>query len=367
LYLQLLEVLRSYSSLVNQQERTAMATRNRVTATVRTNIIDLDTAERIAADGRTVSASSPRTRGRSLLMLGEQAGDQEQQNDGKGVSGMADPVEPGSIRTWYHEQGAGEPLVLLLVRGQARDRSRALRLLERALATADTMGIRTLQATQAAQDGGPMPAEPTGAVAETARTLFRREGEYWTVAYDGAVVRLHDAKGLRHLARLLAHPGREFHAVDLEAADRPAATAAPAGAPGRAQGGELAVRADLGDAGELLDATAKAAYRARLVELRAELEEAEGCNDPARAAKARAELDFLVGELARAVGLGGRDRRASAHAERARLNATRAIRAAMANVARANPALGRHLAATIRTGRYCVYTPDPRALIAWER
>jgi ribosomal protein L11 len=49
LYLQLLEVLRSYSSSVNQQERTAMATRNRVTATVRTNIIDLDTAERIAA------------------------------------------------------------------------------------------------------------------------------------------------------------------------------------------------------------------------------------------------------------------------------------------------------------------------------
>jgi hypothetical protein len=63
--------------------------------------------------------------------------------------------------------------------------------------------------------------------------------------------------------------------------------------------------------------------------------------------------DFLVDELARAAGLGGRDRRAASHAERARLNATRAIRAAMANLARANPALGRHLAATVRTGRYC--------------
>jgi hypothetical protein len=127
------------------------------------------------------------------------------------------------------------------------------------------------------------------------------------------------------------------------------------------------VRADLGDAGELLDATAKAAYKARLAELRAELEEAERCNDPARAATARQELDFLVGELARAVGLGGRDRRAASHAERARLNATRAIRAAMANLARADPALGRHLAATVRTGRYRAYTPDPRAPIAWER
>jgi hypothetical protein len=193
--------------------------------------------------------------------------------------------------------------------------------------------------------------------------LFRREGEYWTVCYEGVVVRLRDAKGLRHLARLLSDPGREFHAVDLEAADGRSAV----GPRGRAGAGELAVRPDLGDAGALLDATAKAAYQARLTELGAELEAAEGGNDPARTARARAERDFLVAELARAVGLGGRDRRAASHAERARLNVTRAIRAAMANLARANPSLGRHLAATIRTGRYCSYTPDPRAPIAWER
>ena len=54
----------------------------------------------------------------------------------------------------------------------------------------------------------------------------------------------------------------------------------------RAEAGELEVRPDLGDAGGLLDATAKAAYQARLDELRVELEEAEGSNDPARAAKA---------------------------------------------------------------------------------
>lgn len=62
-----------------------------------------------------------------------------------------------------------------------------------------------------------------------------------------------------------------------------------------------------------------------------------------------------------------RGRRAASHAERARLNATRAIRAAIANLAAANPALGRHLEATVRTGRYCSYTPDPRAPIAWRR
>jgi tetratricopeptide (TPR) repeat protein len=258
----------------------------------------------------------------------------------------------------------------LLARGQATDRGWALALLDRALATADTVGMGTvaegIRALQAAEAGQPMPAEPA-AGPEAARNLFRREGEYWTISYEGVVVRLRDAKGLRYLARLLTHPGREFHAVDLEAADRPAATVTPVGPRGRAAGGELAVRPDLGDAGALLDATAKAAYQARLGELRAELEEAEGFNDPARAARARQEMEFLVAELARAVGLGGRDRRAASHAERARLNVSRAIRAAMAHLAEANPALGRHLSATVRTGRYCAYTPDPRLPIAWER
>jgi hypothetical protein len=199
------------------------------------------------------------------------------------------------------------------------------------------------------------------------RQLFRREGEYWTICYEGVVVRLRDAKGLRHLARLLADPGREFHVVDLEGADRQAGPAAAAVGPrGRAGAGELQVRPDLGDAGALLDATAKAAYQARLGELGVELEEAEAGNDPARATRARAEREFLVAELARAVGLGGRDRRAASHAEWARLNATRAIRGAVANLARANPSLGRHLAATVRTGRCCSYLPDPRAPITWQ-
>jgi len=218
-------------------------------------------------------------------------------------------------------------------------------------------------------------AAPPGTGACARRTLrrhrsggnrLRQEGEYWTVCYDGSVAHLKDAKGLRLLARLLADPGREFHVVDLAAAGCQAPRPGAARAGAAAGDGELAVRPDLGDAGELLDARAKAAYQARLGELAAELEDAERCHDAGRAATAAAERDFLVAELARAVGLGGRDRRAASHAERARLNVTRAIRAAMANLARANPALGAHLTATIRTGRYCCYTPDPRVPITWE-
>jgi tetratricopeptide (TPR) repeat protein len=261
---------------------------------------------------------------------------------------------------------------MLLARGQATDRRRAAELLDQALAAASALGMaavaegaRTLQAAQAATKsrGG---SAAGAARPEATGTVFRRKGEYWTIAYEGSEIHLKDTKGLRHLARLLTHPGQEYHAVDLEAADGQAPRSTPLGSRDRTQAGGLEVRADLGDAGELLDATAKAAYRARVKELRAEVEEAEGLNDPVRAAQARAELDFLVAELARAVGLGGRDRRAASHAERARLNVTRAIRTAMANLARDNPALGQHLAATVRTGRYCCYVPDPRTPITWE-
>ncbi len=253
---------------------------------------------------------------------------------------------------------------MLIRSGRTQDRRPALDLLEGAEATATALGISTILSgigRLRELDAG------TAVVAGTRRTSFRREGEYWTVIYDGSVVRLRDSKGLRYLATLLANPGREFHAIDLEVRGNAEVMAGPPRLGDEAlRSGELAARSDLGSAGAMLDETAKAAYRSRLADLRVELDEAERFNDLVRAGKAQDEIDLLAGELARAVGLGGRDRQAASHAERARLNVTRAIRAAMGNLAHANPSLGQHLSSTIRTGRYCTYNPDPRAEIAWE-
>ena len=44
---------------------------------------------------------------------------------------------------------------------------------------------------------------------------FRREGEYWTIAYAGVVVRLRDRRGLQYVGHLLRHPGRVFPAAEL--------------------------------------------------------------------------------------------------------------------------------------------------------
>jgi len=121
----------------------------------------------------------------------------------------------------------------------------------------------------------------------------------------------------------------------------------------------------LGDAGELLDTQAKAAYKRRVDELREELEEVQRINDPGRAAKIRAELEFLTDELAAAVGVGGRNRQARSAAERARLSITKTIKAALRHIEENHPVLGQHFATSIKTGTFCSYMPDPSRPISW--
>ncbi len=198
----------------------------------------------------------------------------------------------------------------------------------------------------AGQDG--TTAQPAADVS------LRREGDYWSVVFEGRTVRMRDLKGMRYLALLLAEPGREFHVLDLVAAENP--SAAPAAS---ATAAEPSRRA-LGDAGELLDAPAKNAYRRRLAEIEDDIEQARALGDTERTAQADAEREFLVRELSRAVGLGGRDRRAASASERARVAVTRAIRQEIVRISGHQPELGRHLDRAIRTGTYCAYDPDVR-------
>ena len=114
---------------------------------------------------------------------------------------------------------------------------------------------------------------------------------------------------------------------------------------------------DAGDAGEVLDPRAKAAYRRRLTEIEDDLKEARALGDASRVGQATAERDFLARELSRAVGLGGRDRRVGSSAERARASVTRAVRLAMGRIRTHHPPLGAHLEQAIRTGTYCAFLP----------
>jgi hypothetical protein len=189
--------------------------------------------------------------------------------------------------------------------------------------------------------------------------VFRREGDYWLVTFQGHTTRLRDLKGLRYLAHLLGEPGRDVHVLEMIAGEQ-------GGSIDAADSGTAGLRISSGsDAGALLDARAKEAYRRRLGEIDEDIEEAVAAGDHERAAQAEAERDFLVRELARAVGLGGRDRRASSDSERARASVTRAIRQAMARIHEHHRELAEHLDRAVRTGTYCAYLPDSRVPAVW--
>jgi tetratricopeptide (TPR) repeat protein len=187
----------------------------------------------------------------------------------------------------------------------------------------------------------------------TTTAELARDGRWWQASVGGTRVRLPDSKGLRYLAELVARPGVERHALDL--VDRVEGVA-PAGGPDR--------RA-LGDAGEVLDSRARTDYRRRIEQLRAEIDETLAAGGLDRAEALQAELDQLVAQLAQAFGLGGRGRRAASSAERARLNVTRALRAATAKLAEAVPGAGEALDRGVRTGLYCAYQPADGEDVRW--
>jgi len=195
--------------------------------------------------------------------------------------------------------------------------------------------LREMREEAAVSPVRPMPV-PRPATAE-----LRADRYGWTLVFDGVEARVPDSKGVVYLAHLLAVPAEHVSAVDL------------AGVPSG------------GDAGERLDTRARAAVRQRARDLEGELAEAERTNDIGRVELLRAELDALTDELARSRGLAGRSRRLGSVAERARVNVTRRIAAALQKIAAVHPAAARYLETTVRTGTACVFLPDPRFPVSW--
>jgi len=210
-------------------------------------------------------------------------------------------------------------------RGEA---AKARGLLDEARATAAELGMTLL----ARRLGAPVQRAP---VLAAGPITARLEGELWTIEGCGELCRLKDSRGLQMLAQLLASPGRELHVLELSGAQQ----------------------TDAGDAGETLDAEARQAYTTRLADLREEIEEARAWNDTGRRERLEHEVEALSAQLSAAVGLGGRARRTGSAVERARVNVQRRLTDALRRIGDAAPVLGRRLAATVRTGTFCVYQP----------
>jgi non-specific serine/threonine protein kinase len=196
------------------------------------------------------------------------------------------------------------------------------------------------------------PAEALPAAADAPPPegcLFRPEGDYWTIVYGGRVARLRDSVGLRHLARLLWNPHREFPAIDLMR------DLAASGA-GRRTPPE---RADL----PAVDLGAAAACLQRVRDLLESLARSGGRTDRAQADALRRQLDLVARDLRHLV----RRRGAGMDEERARVAVAKTLRATLCRIRQTHGTLADHLETALRRGYACSYRPDPRFPIRWER
>jgi tetratricopeptide (TPR) repeat protein len=220
---------------------------------------------------------------------------------------------------------------VLVRRGSAGDAERATALVQSAAGHAERLGMDGAVARVA--DLRERLAAVSGAVSEPPVELrlparLVRSDNVWLLAYGGRSVHLQDSKGLRQLAALLACPGTPIPATEHAARTAPAP--------------QCGLKAQ----------------RARAGELAAEIAEARAFNDPERAARASAELEQLAARLEADA--------TAVPSERARVNVTRAIRAALRRIGAHEPELAHLLQRSVRTGASCVYQPDPESPLHWH-
>src|SRR5262249_55540272 len=199
-------------------------------------------------------------------------------------------------------------------------------------------------------------------VGEQAQSLFVRQGEYWTIQFAGATDRLRDAKGLRYIGWLLAHPGQRIHVIELVTAVDGAAPDARSSITAVDDG--LEVVSSLDGTDYVIDSRARTEYASRLRELRAELEEADNFNDLGRSERLRSEIDLISDELTASSGKASR--RAPAAAERARVMVGKNIRSTMEKIRREVPEWGVHFTRSLSTGYYCLYQPEADQVVTWR-
>lgn len=279
---------------------------------------------------------------------------------------------------------------MLLERGGAGDRGRAIELLAAAERIAEELSLRIVvarigelraprarAATAAAAAGPPsrdvLADSPAAALPGEAgvddagdppeQGRFRREADYFEVEYAGRTLHLKDSKGLRYLALLLSFPDRDFAVMEMLRLIDGATT----------DDASLAEAFDAGltshrrhDGSSLEDRRSLEEYRRHWRDLSEQLADAERDHDLGRVAAIREQLEAFERLVRSATAPGGRSRRFTDEAERARQAVQKAIAGCIRRIRRGHPRLADHLETHVKTGSTCCYRRSGARAVVWQ-
>ncbi|GAA0859021.1 alpha/beta hydrolase [Aliiglaciecola litoralis] len=171
---------------------------------------------------------------------------------------------------------------------------------------------------------------------------FKKTGSIWALTFAGKTVHIKNSRGLNDIALLIQQKNKEVYAADLVTGEY-----------SMAQESTVAVS----------DQAALQQYRGRLNELIEEKSLAAVNADEAQYAALETEEEQLINALKQSVGLGGRARTFDHNAEKARKAVAARVRVTLHKISTVAPELGAHLTTSIKTGKYCCYSPSPD--ISW--
>lgn len=189
--------------------------------------------------------------------------------------------------------------------------------------------------------------------------IFRKNGEYWTLNYEGLNINIRDLKGLQYIHGLLSNPHKEFHVQDLRLAvdgHNVDSTLTKEELRDQLTSGSLR-RLDLGNLEEGPDFQAQKKYKSRIKELGAELDRPNSSNPEHGLLRKEAEreIELITNELKKGC---GKFRPSNDIVEKTRKAVTRCIKASLKKIQKDHKPLYQHLSKSIKTGAICSYNPE---------
>ncbi|MFI5090774.1 MAG: hypothetical protein ACHP7P_12015 [Terriglobales bacterium] len=201
------------------------------------------------------------------------------------------------------------------------------------------------------------PAAGSGREPEV-ENKFLREGEVWTISYEGESVKLRHYIGLEMIAILLRQAGSSMSPLALEFL--PSAALVQSSTPSR----EDDVRADERVTQEVLDLKGRRWYEAEASKLGHEIEEARKRNDTGVVEKLYRDLEMITDRLEADTARDGRSRMFPDDLEKARVRVTNSINRAITKIGKQGcPKTATHLRDNIETGTSMIYRD---ALTCWK-
>ncbi|MGC2109397.1 MAG: hypothetical protein WA655_07760 [Candidatus Korobacteraceae bacterium] len=178
---------------------------------------------------------------------------------------------------------------------------------------------------------------------------FVRQGEVWSISYEGKSCLVPHQLGLEYIARLLQNPGRPMSALAVQR-----------GADANPDAGVVvAVREMEVSDGRLYqersDAKAMQQYKAEAERLADEMADAKQRGNQRKYEELLERLELIREHVKVDTGRGGRRRRFSDDVEKARTSVTKAINRAIRSIRQQDNAIADHLQTNIATGAELVY------------